>query len=54
MPASGLLISWANPAASPPTDSIFSDWIISSSIRTLSVTSSIRMTAPVTCSATSG
>ena len=46
MPARGLLISWAMPAASPPTDSIFSDWIIICSIRTRSVTSSTRITAP--------
>ena len=42
----GLLISWAIPAAKPPTETIFSDCTIISSTRTREVTSSNRITAP--------
>ncbi|MNF93069.1 hypothetical protein D3C84_757330 [compost metagenome] len=43
---SGLLISWAMPAARPPTDSIFSDCTIISSRDRRWVMSSIRITTP--------
>ena len=44
----GLLISWAMPAAKPPTDIIFSAWTSISWTRARSVTSSMRTTAPST------
>jgi hypothetical protein len=43
---SGLLISWAMPAARPPTESIFSDCTIISSSDRRWVMSSIRITTP--------
>ncbi len=43
---SGLLISWAMPAARLPTESIFSDCTITSSRLSRWVMSSMRITAP--------